>query len=230
MENIDYVKEQPKTDYETTVDNIDNKYGQGECNMTDIVDMAKEMISALPKIDRTKLRAEMETMHVTVYTEPTTFNINEGLAKSQGYKERLAGILAYAQREYQVRNKVFDMLCMANNVISKQGSADKRKGEAVMRYPTFYITLEAAETFANEVKMFLDNMKSTGDAISRQASVLQAQIAIGDIHKKNGANTSVWENGNDAITLAEETYSKMQNDKIIKDDEPVKDVPWGDFK
>jgi hypothetical protein len=78
--------------------------------------------------------------------------------------------------------------------------------------------------------MFLDNMKSTGDAISRQASVLQAQIAIGDIHKKNGANTSVWENGNNAISPAEETYSKMQNDKIIKDDEPVKDVPWGDFK
>jgi hypothetical protein len=45
-----------------------------------------------------------------------------------------------------------------------------------------------------------------------------------------GANTSVWENGNNAISPAEETYSKPQNDKIIKDDEPVKDVPWESFK
>ena len=229
MDNIDYVKEQPKTDYESTVDNIENKYGHGNCNMSDIESMAKEMISSLPVLDRNKLRDEMEAMHVTVYSDPTTFNINEGLAKSQGYKERLAGILAYAQREYQVRNKVFEMLCMANNVISKQGSADKRKGEAVMRYPTFYITLESAETFANEVKMFLDNMKSTGDAISRQASVLQAQIAIGDIHKKNGANTAVWENGTAAINEAEEVYSKEQNEKIIEKHEPVKQVSWNDF-
>jgi hypothetical protein len=226
----DYVKQQPQTDYEDTVDNIDNKYGHGNCNMSDIESMAKEMISSLPVLDRNKLRDEMEAMHVTVYSDPTTFNINEGLAKSQGYKERLAGILAYAQREYQVRNKVFEMLCMANNVISKAGSADKRKGEAVMKYPTFYISLEAAETFANEVKMFLDNMKSTGDAISRQASVLQAQIAIGDIHKKSDTNTSVWENGNAAVKEAEEIYSKEQNEKIIEKSEPVKQVSWNDFQ
>ena len=54
MDNIDYVKEQPKTDYESTVDNIENKYGHGNCNMSDIELMAKEMISSLPKIDRNK--------------------------------------------------------------------------------------------------------------------------------------------------------------------------------
>lgn len=184
---------QPANDYESTLDDIDNKYGSGHCMMSDIEEMAKEMIASLPKINRNKIRKELESMHVTVYTDPTTFNINEGLALSQAYKERLAGILALAQRECQVRNKVFDMLVMSNNVISKATSADKRKGEAIMKYPNAYLKLEAADTFAQEVKMYLDNMKSTGDAISRQASVLQAQIAIGDIHKKSNDNEKSWD-------------------------------------
>ena len=100
-----------------------------------------------------------------------------------------------AEREVNIRNKVLDMLSMANTVMSKASSADKRKGEALLKYPTQFIFLEAAETFRNEVQMVLNNMKATSESISRQASVLQAQITLGEIHRK-ADNTvgSVYEN------------------------------------
>ena len=178
------IKEQSTNQYEEVIENIDNKYGNGNCTYNDLEDIAKEMLSSIPKLDRKALRKEMGEMHVDVFTDPTTANINEGLALVQGYKERLAGILVLAQREYQVRAKVFDMLMSACMVVSKQSSADKRKGEAVMRYPHQLIHLEAAETFMTEVKQFLDNMKAVGETISRQVSVLQLQLSIGEIHKK----------------------------------------------
>lgn len=174
----------PLTNQETKMDELDNQYGHGNCTVTDIEQMAKEMLSTLPKLNRNALRDEMDNMHVNIYSDPTTFNINEGLAQAQAYRERLTGILALAEREYNVRTKVLDMLIMANNVMSKASSADKRKGEALLKYSTQFIFLEAAETFRNEVQMFLNNMKATSDTISRQASVIQAQISLGELHRK----------------------------------------------
>ena len=179
----DDIKVESAKEYEATIDEIDKNYNHGFCQQNDIEMMAKEMLDTIPKIDRNKLRNEMDEMHVNVYTEPTTFNINEGLAKAQAYRERLAGILALATREYNIRYKVLEMLSMANNVSSKASSADKRKGEALMKYANQFIHLEAAETFKDEVNMFLNNMKSTSETISRQASVLQAQIALGEVRK-----------------------------------------------
>ena len=36
-----------------------------------------------------------------------------------------------------------------------------------------------------EVQMYMNNMKATGEAISRQASVLQSQIQLGELRKKS---------------------------------------------
>ena len=198
----------PMINQEDKMDDLDNRYGHGSCGLTDIEQMAQEMLATLPKLNRNALRDEMDAMHINIYAEPTTFNINEGLAKAQGYRERLTGILALAEREYNVRNKVLDMLIMANTVTSKATSADKRKGEALLKYSTQFIFLEAAETFRNEVQMFLNNMKATSDTISRQASVIQAQIALGELHRKIDPATG-------------QAYETLLNDK-----KPVQEITW----
>ena len=185
MINSTDINQKAQIDYEQQLDNVSNKYGKGTGSITDIENIAQDMLFTIPKLDRNKLREEMMSMHVDIYLDPTTFNINEGLAKAQAYRERLSGILALADREYNTRTKIFEMLTMAHNVVSKATSADKRKGEAMIKYVTQYIQLEAAETFRNEVKTHLDNMRATSETISRQASVLQAQIALGEIRKKD---------------------------------------------
>ena len=169
---------------EQMLNNVENGYGHGNCTYEDLEDMAEQMIASLPKLNRTKLQEEMQTLHVAVFTDPTTAQINVGLALVQGYKERLAGIFVLAMREVQMRTKAFELLQNAGITVSKQSSADKRKGEALMRYPQQFILLESAKIFADEVEMFMNNMKATGETISRQVSVLQLQLSIGEIHRK----------------------------------------------
>jgi hypothetical protein len=188
------IKAPAAQNYEDTLSDVENTYGgKTNCNMSDIEQLAKEMLKTLPKLNRDALRKEMAEMHVTIHRDPTTFNINEGLALVQGYKDRLAGILALAQKEYNLRDKVFDMLIDANSVVSKASSADKRKGEAIMKYPVAFLHLEASETFMEEVELFANNMKSIGEAISRQVSVLSNQISLGEYisrrHNNNFTNS-----------------------------------------
>ena len=190
MINDNDFSQDAQVDYENQINNLENKYGKGFCNHSDIESMAQDMLDTIPRLNRDQLREEMNNMHVDIYLDPTTFNINEGLAKSQAYRERLCGILALADREYNTRSKVFEMLQMAHNVVSKASSADRRKGEALLKYSIHFINLEAAETFKDEVAMFLKNMQSTSETISRQASVLQAQITLGEIRRKDDTFTT----------------------------------------
>ena len=152
--------------------------------LLDVEKMVNDLLASLPKINRNAWRTEMEDMIVPVKENPTTFDINEGLAIAQGYKERLGEMLLYAQREYKIRKKCLDMLMDAVNLISKATSADKRRGEATLRYPIMVIQTESAEIFMKEIEFIYSNIKSTVDSISRQASVMNMQIQLGE--RKSG--------------------------------------------
>ena len=163
---------------------IKEKYDNTLSQISEIEEIAEMMIKTLPRLNRNKLREELTDMSVEVLQDPTTFDINSGLAKTQGYKDRLAAILNLATREYNRRKEVFQMLLDANNVMSKASSADKRKGEAILKYKVYLFQLEAAETFMEEIERAFNNMKAKGEIISRQASVLAAQIQLNEYVKR----------------------------------------------
>lgn len=142
-----------------------------------------DILATLPRINRQKLRQEMETMSVRLEDNPTTSQLNEGLARAQGYKDRLAEIYTYALREFKTRNRCMEMLFDAVNYVSTAKSADKRKGEATMLYPMYIIQREAAETFVKEVEHVLQNIKSAHDSISRQVSIAQIQVQLGELRR-----------------------------------------------
>lgn len=210
---------QPAQEYEEVLVEVSDKY-TGPCSLQDIEDLVKQMLSTLPRINRDKLRKEMVNMDVPVFETPTTFDINNGLAKAQGYKDRLVEIYMIAQRDYKLRKRCVEMLFDAYNVISKASSFDKRKGEATMKYPTLLLQLEASETFLEEVEQFMANLKTAGDSISRQGSLIQSQIVIGEYsHRKNS-----------------EQYIKNTNCQAEEIDyhsgvKKIKtDLDWGDIK
>lgn len=163
----------------------------GLSQLSDVEKIVNDLISSLPRINRNAWRIEMENMVVPVKENPTTFDINEGLALAQGYKDRLSEMLLYAQREYKVRKKCLDMLIDAVNLISKATSADKRRGEATLRYPVMVVQVESAEIFMKEIEFIYSNIKSTTDSISRQASVMSMQIALGERRQGNPKATDV---------------------------------------
>lgn len=178
------ILQHPDTDFEDSLNEISDQF-QGQCSMSDLERMVSQMMNTLPKLRRSDLRDEMENMIVPLQQTPTTFDINKGLALVQGYKDRLTEIHTLAMQEYRLRKRCVEMLFDANNLISKAPSADKRKGEATMKYPVMLLQLEASETFVKEVEQILNNIKSTGEFVSRQGSILSAQISLNEYAKRS---------------------------------------------
>lgn len=168
----------------TTLDKLDDEYGDKNCSFAEVEQIGKAMIAALPKINFNKIRNEMEHMQVDVYENPTTFQITESMAKVQQYKNRLSEIASMVEHEYMTRKRVNDILFDANQAVSKQSSADKRRGEATLRFPILLLRFTDIESFRYEVTSKMNNLRSIGDTISRQASVMQMQITLGEYRKK----------------------------------------------
>ena len=169
---------------EEAVKAMHEAHGGSECTYLEVAEMAKQVLSTLPELDRRALRAEMEGMTVEVLENPTTFQLTEALAKVQAYKDRLTTITNLVEREYGVRKRVMDMLSDANNVVSVATSADKRRGETVLRYPTLFLLLEECAAFKAEVANYVTNMRSKGETVSRQATLLGMQISLGEYRHK----------------------------------------------
>lgn len=166
--------------------------------LADVEKMVNQLLATLPKINRNAWRSEMESMSVPIKENPTTYDINEGLALAQGYRDRLSEMLLYAQREYKLRKRCLEMLFDAVNLISKASSADKRRGEASMRYPVMLLQVESAEIFIKEIEMIYNNIKSAADSISRQASVISMQISLGERRATNTSGKNFMENNSPA--------------------------------
>jgi len=172
------------SEFEKKINELDEEYADKNCSFADVEQIARTTLKALPKINFGKLRDEMDRMNVQVFENPTTFQLTEAMAQVQGYKNRLAEISTLVEHEYITRKRVNDILFDANQAISKQSSADKRKGEATLRYPTLLLQFSIIESFRIEVNNIINNMRSIGDTISRQATIMQMQITLGEYRKK----------------------------------------------
>ena len=178
-----------------TTEEIVNEIPERPVNGIEEIEIYVNLIlNSLPIIDRNAWREEMLSMVVEIPKEPTTSTINKGLSLSQGYRERLSEMLIFAQKEARVRRRCHDMLLDMVNMISKGSSADKRKAEFTGRYPFIVLQTELAETFVKEIEQVYSNMKSNTDALSRQVSVMQLQMQLGEIRNFN----------NDFVDVSEE--------------------------
>ena len=189
MKNDDIIRLSER-DFENVIDSL----GTGPiAGLSDMDTIVYELLNSLPKLNRDKLRNEMENMTVEVLPTPTTSSITEGLAKAQGFRDRCSEILLYATREAKLRRRCYDMLYSTICVTSNAKNNDARMGNFSLRYPTLIIQTEAAEMFVKEVEHVFNNLKSVTDVLSRQVSVMQLQLQLGEI-KGRGNNS----NGSDA--------------------------------
>ncbi len=209
------IKVESSQDFEETLSDISKKHDGKECTLIDLEEIVKEMLSTLPKLNRDKLRKEMNDMYVEVHANPTTFDINEGLASSQGYRTRLTEIYNLAIRECKLRKRCVELLFSAVNVISNAKSKDKRDGEAVMKYPIHVLNLEASEIFLEEVNQIINNIRAVSDSVSRQGSMLQMQVQIGEYTRRSSGDRS-------------ESTSEAEELRGIDYKSGVKKLSWSD--
>lgn len=193
----------PETNFEEIIEN----YNGNNVSMTDIENISNNIIKSLPILDRNKLREEIQNMIVNIPETPTTFDINQGLALSQAYRDRLTEIYVDIMKEVKIRKRCLEMLFDANNLISKASSADKRKGEATLKYPMQILQLESADAFLKEVEQILNNMKSTFDTFSRAGSILALQVQLGE-YKGN------------------KNFDNFESDAEEIEKEPIKELSW----
>lgn len=178
------ISEQPAKDFETVLDEVSKSPQSSGDAMADLEKMVSSILDTLPRINRNAIRFEMENMIVKIQQNPTTYDLHEGLSKSQGYKDRLGEIYNLASREFKTRERCVDMLFDAYNVVSTGKSADVRRGHATMKYPHLLIQLEAAQTFVKEIEQVLQNIKSAHESVSRQISLMQLQLQLGEIRRE----------------------------------------------
>lgn len=164
-------------------DNKDKK----NMSVDDLELTVQEILNNLTPIDVNVLTAEMAQMQVSTKENPTTFDINEGLALTQSYRDRLSEIYILAYENCAIRKRCLEMLIDANNFTSKATSVDKRKGEATLKYPMQFLNYEYASAFLKQVEQNLNNMKSKFDMFSRQGSMLTLQSNLGE-YKANKSN------------------------------------------
>ena len=195
----------PETNFEEIIEN----YNGNNVSMTDIENISNNIIKSLPILDRNKLREEIQNMIVNIPETPTTFDINQGLALSQAYRDRLTEIYIDIMKEVKIRKRCLEMLFDANNLISKASSADKRKGEATLKYPMQILQFESADAFLKEVEQILNNMKSTFDTFSRAGSILALQVQLGE-YKRNG----------------NKNFDNFESDAEEIEKEPIKELSW----
>ena len=193
----------PETNFEEIIEN----YNGNNVSMTDIENISNNIIKSLPILDRNRLREEIQNMIVNIPETPTTFDINQGLALSQAYRDRLTEIYVDIMKEVKIRKRCLEMLFDANNLISKASSADKRKGEATLKYPMQILQLESADAFLKEVEQVLNNMKSTFDTFSRAGSILALQVQLGE-YKGN------------------KNFDNFESDAEEIEKEPIKELSW----
>jgi hypothetical protein len=168
-----------------------NGVKSGPMSLDQLEKKIDDIFSSLPIIDKTALRKEMSEMSLSVPTNPTTFEINEGLAKAQAYRDRLAEISILANQDYKMKKELIDMLFDAINIVSKASSAYKRKGEGTLRFAGQLLKLTSAEIFCQEVEFRTNNMKNIFDSFSRQGSMLALQVQLGE-YKGNKDLSNAW--------------------------------------
>ena len=171
-------------EFASEMEKIDTEYSNKACTFSDVEDIAKRILSTLQKMDIVSLRKEMDEMNVDVNPNPTTFELIESMSKCQAYKSRLTEISNRVEHEYLLRKRINDMLFDANQAVSKQSSIDKRRGEATMRYPVLLLQFENINSFRTEVNNRINNMRAISETLSRQSSLLNMQISLGEYRKK----------------------------------------------
>lgn len=219
MKEFDVIKK-PEKDLEQIIDELSDGTVQSNRANTieELENTVNQILATLPRLDRAKLRLEMENMSVELKENPTTYDLSKGLAKAQAYKDRLSEIYIMALREYKIRQRCAELLLDAFNLVSKGSSVDKRRGDAMMKYPMMLIQMEAAEVFLKEVENVIQNMKSTMEAISRQVSIMQLQLQLGEIRKNQQTNNS-----------EAEEYSSSQRGTTLTPKSENAQLDWSDI-
>jgi len=134
----------------------------------------------LPKLNYPEIYEELSDLAIKSHPSPTHQIINDEIQKVQAAKERLSEIYRNVERNFFLKKRSIDILESAWAKYTSEKSADKRKGDAVMRVSNFVTDFALTECCFRVCQHIIKNLDSCHESLSRQITVNQLLLKMND--------------------------------------------------
>lgn len=189
--------------------------GRGEFQQ--LVDSIHSVMKTLPNLDYDALHTELresEYLQIPISADPSLDELSSAAVKVQAAKDRVSQIMLDAERNSKIMKHYSKALYTAWIRLSGDGSQDRRESDATTR--TWDFSGEAAEADAlyGACRSVLDNLKDKWDTISRNVSIIELRLKLGE-----------WGGHNPTNRIGSSSFT---NDFIPRDDYIQKEIPGAD--
>lgn len=135
---------------------------------------------------------ELQDYFVKIPSIPTPGTITECLSQVQSFKDRVTQLLIVSnnvssacKRTYQTAFENFYLTCT--------GTVAEREYKSKKQYRSQYNLYLKAEDCSLACKQVLDNLKSTQEVLSRQITIFQLELELGNVSRGSGnSSDDVW--------------------------------------
>lgn len=163
--------------------------GRGEFQQ--LVDSIHSVMKTLPNLDYDLLHTELresEYLQIPISADPSLDELSSAAVKVQAAKDRVSQIMLDAERNSKIMKHYSKALYTAWIRLSGDGSQDRRESDATTR--TWDFSGEAAEADAlyGACRSVLDNLKDKWDTISRNVSIIELRLKLGEWGGNNPTN------------------------------------------
>ncbi|MCK9435339.1 MAG: hypothetical protein M0R32_11160 [Candidatus Cloacimonetes bacterium] len=201
----------------------------GRSEFQQLVDSIHSVMRTLPKLDYDALHDELresEYLQIIIPEDPSLNQLSSAAVKVQAAKDRVSQIMLDAERNSKILKHYSKAIYSAWLRLSGDGSQDRRESDATTRTWDFAGEAAEAEALFSACKSVLDNLKDKWDTISRNVSIVELRIKLGEWGGNNptdrvGGGSSFSEESNDVgfPPLSEESPSSYPKEIPGADEE-----------
>jgi len=145
-----------------------------------LVERVQYQYKCLPILNYPEIYEELSDLAIKSHPSPTLQIINDEIQKVQAAKERLSEIYRDVERNFFLKKRSIDILESAWAKYTSEKSADKRKGDAVMRVSNFVTDFALTECCYRVCQHIIKNLDSCHESLSRQITVNQLLLKMND--------------------------------------------------
>lgn len=160
----------------------------GRNEFHELVDCIHRAISSLPNLNYDELHTELresDYLHIPISADPSLDELSAAALKVQTAKDRVGQILLDAERNYKILKHYSKAIYIAWIRLSGDASQDRRESDATTRTWDFAGEAAQAETLYSASRAVLDNLKDKWDTISRNVSIIELRLKLGEIGGHN---------------------------------------------
>jgi hypothetical protein len=161
-------------------------------------------IVALGEINLDTLGEELRKLSSPLSDSPDPGILARDLSRIQAYKDRAVEIVRILTKVYLTHKRVVEILTKGWPKHSIEKSAEKREGEALLKFSNFIMAASDVESAYRHALGVMKNLESQQESVSRQIScamvssnIMTGRYARSDDNSNKADNITDWDKFND---------------------------------